>query len=430
MRTCENCGAPIPDGELFCPKCGAEVHLVPDYETMESRVRENQMHEEEARAREEEKERIAREEALEKKNRRRKIRTIVIVCILAAAAIALVSAILVSRNRESSFEYQYQQAKEAYDAKNYDVALDHVEKALKLKKTDENAEYLLGLIYEGQSDDTNAITAYETLIGDHNDFEKGYDRIIPLYVKTEDYDALQTLLDNCRSSSILEKYADYRTYEPAFSVKEGSYSSAQDVKITCEGDGDIVYTTDGTDPTASSQVYQSAIRLASSGKTTIKARYISKKGIPGKVAEASYTIKINKADAPVITPASGTYSSTESMKITVDVPDGYRAYYSFDARATKNSTLYTSPVSMKEGSHIFYAVLVDANGNESDVASATYVYSQVTATPTPTQKPQSAIAVQTPSAATATPTPTPTPTAEPTPTESSGETDEEWDPGM
>lgn len=418
MRICEKCGATIPDGELFCPNCGAEVHLVPDYETMESRVRENKMHEEEERAREEEKERIAREEALRKKKKRRKITTIIIVCVLAAVAIALISVLMVNRRRENSFEYQYQQAQSAYEAKNYNEALDHVKKALKLKETDENAEYLLGLIYEGQGDDENAIAAYETLIGDHNDFEEGYDHLIPLYVKTENYDALQTLLANCESSTILEKYADYRTYDPVFSVKEGTYSSAQDIEITCEGDGDIVYTTDGTDPTDSSQVYQSAIRLSSSGTTTIKARYISKKGIPGNIVEATYTIQINQADAPVITPASGTYSSTEATKITVEVPDGYTAYYSFDTRATKNSTLYTSPVSMKEGSHIFYAVLVDADGNESAVASATYVYTKVTVTPTPTEEPQSAKAVQTPSATTATPTPTetatPTPTATPT----------------
>ena len=245
MRICDNCGAEIPDGDLFCPKCGAEVHLVPDYETMESRVRENQMHEEEERAKEAERERIAREEALQKKNKRRRTRTILAVCILAAVAAALVSVILVNRHRESSFEYQYSQAKAAYDEKNYSLALDHVEKALQLKKKDKDSEYLLGLIYEGQGDTTNAITAYETLISDHNDFEEGYDHLVPLYVQAKEYDLLQKLIENCQSSSIQQKFADYRTYDPEFSIKEGSYSSAQTIKITCEGDGDIVYTTDG-----------------------------------------------------------------------------------------------------------------------------------------------------------------------------------------
>jgi uncharacterized Zn finger protein (UPF0148 family) len=32
---CRQCGAEIPNGELFCPVCHAEVQLVPDYNSVE-----------------------------------------------------------------------------------------------------------------------------------------------------------------------------------------------------------------------------------------------------------------------------------------------------------------------------------------------------------------------------------------------------------
>ena len=32
---CVHCGADIPDGELVCPNCGAEVQIVPDYNPLE-----------------------------------------------------------------------------------------------------------------------------------------------------------------------------------------------------------------------------------------------------------------------------------------------------------------------------------------------------------------------------------------------------------
>ena len=29
---CPNCGAPLTDGNLFCEKCGEEIHIVPNYD--------------------------------------------------------------------------------------------------------------------------------------------------------------------------------------------------------------------------------------------------------------------------------------------------------------------------------------------------------------------------------------------------------------
>ena len=49
----------------------------------------------------------------------------------------------------------------------------------------------------------------------------------------------------------------------------------------------------------------------------------------------------------------------EHTTITIFVPDGYTAYYTTDkSDPTANSTLYTGPIDMPEGTTIFKAVLV------------------------------------------------------------------------
>ncbi|MGI6117897.1 MAG: chitobiase/beta-hexosaminidase C-terminal domain-containing protein [Bilifractor sp.] len=421
MRICEHCGAEIPDGEFVCPSCGAEVNLVPDYETMESRVRENQMRQEEENARRAEAVRLAKEEELRKKKKRNRIILVVVIAAACAVIGVLAYRFWVRNQQNHSFDYQYNQAVEAFQNKDYNDALNYVTNALEINDHSAKARLLLGEIYEATDNPEKAAEEYETLISQHPDYKKAFEHIIPIYVELKDYEALQNVFEECQNDEILEEYADYITYKPEISLKSGTYASAQSVEITSEDTGEIHYTTDGSDPDETSAVYSEPIRL-SSGSVTLKAIYISKKNIPSDIVEAKYVFNIPKPPTPTITPDSGTYSSTEVTKITVEVPDGYTAYYSFDEPATKNSKKYTGPVSMKTGSHVFYAVLVDADGNEGDVASATYNYSKVTPTPTPTVTSQNANAVQTPAATTPTATPeaTETPTATPTPTATSG----------
>ena len=75
---------------------------------------------------------------------------------------------------------------------------------------------------------------------------------------------------------------------PTFSPAGGTYTTAQNVTLTCATSGaNIYYTTDGTTPSASSTLYQGAITISTT--TTLKAIAI-KDGISSEVAEAVYTI--------------------------------------------------------------------------------------------------------------------------------------------
>ena len=76
---------------------------------------------------------------------------------------------------------------------------------------------------------------------------------------------------------------------PTFSPEGGNYTSAQNVEIITKTEGaTIYYTIDGTDPTANSLVYSSAISVTET--TTIKAMAVKDGYNKSAVASATYTI--------------------------------------------------------------------------------------------------------------------------------------------
>jgi|tagenome__1003787_1003787.scaffolds.fasta_scaffold20959512_2 hypothetical protein len=85
---------------------------------------------------------------------------------------------------------------------------------------------------------------------------------------------------------------------PTLSVAAGQYTSAQNVTLKAS-EGTIHYTTDGSDPTASSATYSKAINVASS--KTIKAVTIDAAGNVSDVASSAYSI-VAPAPAPAPQP--------------------------------------------------------------------------------------------------------------------------------
>ncbi|PHO08031.1 glycoside hydrolase [Thermoanaerobacterium thermosaccharolyticum] len=76
---------------------------------------------------------------------------------------------------------------------------------------------------------------------------------------------------------------------PVFSPTGGTYTSAQNITISCATSGaTIYYTTDGTDPTTNALVYSGPINISTT--TTIKALAVAPGMTNSKIASATYTI--------------------------------------------------------------------------------------------------------------------------------------------
>ena len=102
-----------------------------------------------------------------------------------------------------------------------------------------------------------------------------------------------TMGKQCRPSSLNVTYtvsgATPTCAAPTFSPAAGGYTSAQNVTISCSTEGaTIYYTTNGTDPTTSSNVYSSAINV--NANMTIKAMAAATGYENSAIATAAYTI--------------------------------------------------------------------------------------------------------------------------------------------
>ncbi|WP_179211547.1 chitobiase/beta-hexosaminidase C-terminal domain-containing protein, partial [Thermoanaerobacterium thermosaccharolyticum] len=76
---------------------------------------------------------------------------------------------------------------------------------------------------------------------------------------------------------------------PVFSPTGGTYTSAQNVTISCATSGaTIYYTTDGTDPTTNSLIYSGPINISTT--TTIKALAVAPGMTNSEIASTTYTI--------------------------------------------------------------------------------------------------------------------------------------------
>ena len=165
---------------------------------------------------------------------------------------------------------------------------------------------------------------------------------------------------------------------PAFSVASGEVDSGTTVTITCSTEGaKIYYTTDGSEPTASSTEYTAAISVTAA--VTLKAIAVKSGMNDSAVASASYTIKGTVA-SPEFSLASGAVNSGTEVTITCST-EGAKIYYTTDgSEPTASSTEYTAAISVTAAVTL-KAIAVKSGMNDSAVASASYTIKGTVATP-------------------------------------------------
>ncbi|MDY5123065.1 MAG: chitobiase/beta-hexosaminidase C-terminal domain-containing protein [Treponema sp.] len=157
---------------------------------------------------------------------------------------------------------------------------------------------------------------------------------------------------------------------PVFIVASGTVTSGTSVTISCATEGaKIYYTTDGSEPTASSTEYTTAISITAD--VTIKAIAIKSGMNDSAVVTASYTIKATK---PRFSVASGTVTRGTSVTISC-ATEGAKIYYTTDgSNPTSSSTEYTGAISVTAAVTL-KAIAVKDGMNDSTVASVSYTIS-------------------------------------------------------
>jgi nucleoid-associated protein YgaU len=185
-------------------------------------------------------------------------------------------------------------------------------------------------------------------------------RIIPLL-------ALSLVLINCPSTPKTPETVAAPTFTPA----AGVYTSAQTVAMATATEGaQIRYTTDGTDPTATSgMVYSGPVSVAVT--TTLKAVAVKKDLTDSAVVGAVYTITGTVA-AVTFSPAPGSFTGSVDVVLASATPGAEFRYTTDGTDPTATTgTVYAGPVHLAS-TVTLKALAVKKDWAASAVASATY----------------------------------------------------------
>ena len=246
---CRKCNSEIPDGELICPRCGAEINLVPDYRPVEFMIDEKKREDREKqeqrrravqkkRKRRRRKKRVSRK----KESRRSLIMTFLILLLIIAAAFGIIRYIRYRNTR--SFEYQYERSQEEFLAGNTSSARSYAEKALELSPKSVKCLRLMAQIEKSEGDLEAASKTLEAAIEIDPGNIDVYGQLISLYMETNNYDSIHDLMENCKSEEVLLEYADYVCTAPAITPIAGTYS--KEISVTIGSPEKLIYyTTDG-----------------------------------------------------------------------------------------------------------------------------------------------------------------------------------------
>jgi hypothetical protein len=162
---------------------------------------------------------------------------------------------------------------------------------------------------------------------------------------------------------------------PTFSPSAGTYTSTQNVTISCSTSGaSIIYTTDGTTPSYSNgYYYYSGNTIPVSQSATIKA-FAYKNGMTeSSVATAAYTINLPAVEAPQFYPSTGTtFNSSLTVYISSNTSGASIRYTTDNTTPTSTyGTAYTSSFSISATTTV-KAIAYVSGGSSSSVTQAVY----------------------------------------------------------
>ncbi len=298
-----------------------------------------------------------------KRKKRRKLITSMVVIFL----VIVVGAVFAYMN---SYTGVVNKGYKSLNSGNYDEATSCFKRAIKKNNTKAKAYSGLAQVYTAQGDADEAEKVFTDAIASQPSNANLYEACIAYYIDSDNQMSIPSLFEDA-DDTILTKLSQYVVKEPDFSLDDSeTYDDVQEVSLTAENNTSIYYTTDGKEPTTKSTEYTEAIQL-SEGTTKIKAIAVNADGIPSATVTKKYKVELPVEDAPAVSPSTGQYST--SKVISIQVPDGYDAYYTLDGTdPTTASDKYSDPIDMPEGETIFKAILINKKGQSSGITTRHY----------------------------------------------------------
>lgn len=358
---CAKCGAELKVGCIYCSVCGQEAQIVPDYNLLEDDFLKDLL-------KDEKKQKAVKKQTQPKKKRKKKM-PVIAAAIGAIFALVILIVLLVNYSHNSSYDYQMDKAEACINDKNYGKAQKYLERAVELQEDSTKALQQLADVYLAQNEKDDAVDILKKIIGIEKDNKETYQKLIEVYAGLEDYEAIAKLSNQVTDKKILDLFSDYLVTAPV--IAESDYDEEEGLHISAQTGITTYYTLDGSDPKKGEE-YKEAIFLEE-GTTTIRMISVNDLGIYSEETECTYEVAFEPPEAPEVTPDGGSFNIPQ--QITIEVPEGCRAYYTWDGSdPTANSERYSAPLEMLEGNNILSVILVDKNDRWSEVTKCNFIY--------------------------------------------------------
>ena len=393
---CPKCNAEIPSGRLYCPECGEEIKIVPEYEpeletsmqeiltnvaeTMVTEPDSSQSFQEDLQDFLNENQAFStdseerRKQELQERREKRRLHFLLGGGVIFAVLILLLAGVgIFLKVHYFSYDYQMKKAENCFAQKDYSKATQYFSRAMELDQKSGMVKYRLGETYLELSDQESALLLFKEVAASGETLElrtAACQKVVDYYVAKEEYEEISDFLMDLGEDEVTASFNKYMAPAPEFSYVEGSYETIVPLKLTSNTAGTIYYTMDGTTPDRTSQIYTSPIFLEN-GDYIITAFFVNDFNVESDVVVKSYHIDVSVPVAPEVSAYSGDYE--EPTLIYAEAPDGEKVYYTIDGTEPDSSAReYTEPIHMPLGKSRYKFVTCNEEGIASEVVTREY----------------------------------------------------------
>lgn len=367
---CIECGCELEEGKMYCPGCGREIQIVPDFEP--------EIEEEMTGALEEITDHLIRSEKEEKRERKiereekQRSRISFYSAVIAVILVVVVFFGFFIYDHMGTAEMQLERAQEAAAEKNYEKAISYMLRVVEMDETDLDIRNTLGEYYVLNGQVKDAVSVFYDIIHMDRENENAYRNLIGIYEKQEDYETINRLILESGSDKIVNTFTKYIANPPQFNYPQGTYEERIALKMTANTAGNVYFTMDGSEPDEKSQVYTTPLFL-DDGIYTVRAFFVNEYGIKSETAVQIYQVHLDQAHEPEINLDSGEY--TQPQMIVVTVPKDESVYYTVDgSEPTKDSIAYSNPIALPIGGSIYKFISYSKDGAASEVVTRNYSF--------------------------------------------------------
>ncbi len=372
MSKCPSCGAEIPEGSLYCVKCGEDVHIVPDFDAELDGTYQEAIEHITSQIEEPGRSDPINSEPTDNKKHHFSFYWVILCILCMLLVVGAVAYFHYSTLPSTRISAAYRAA----NAGEYDKAIGILKK--ELSKNTDNIAFMTAMadIYMQKGD----LESYEEVLWEivhapeatQEQYFATYEELVGFYQQRGEYQEISDFLIASGNEELKEHFSEYVAKKPNSEPAAGYYDLPQLVKLSADSEAEIYYTTDGGNPLTEGELYTMPF-LLEEGDYTVAAITKDARGVTGELYTADYHIAMQPPREPRILPVSGTYHELFSITVEEDEEAGGSIVYWWDGITPEDTRLtYTGPISAPLGKRTWHFMRVGENGLSSDVVNRTY----------------------------------------------------------